>query len=361
MPIIDADAHVIETERTWEFMDGPDVRYRPATLAATDGATSTRAREFWRIGNRIFARRVFDVNRTGTTEETQELRSIEARLRHMDALGVDVHVLYPTLFLRPVTDDPAVEAALYRSYNRWMAEINAKAPQRLRWAALVPTLTIDLAVSELAWAKEHGACAVFMRFGEAGKVLSDPYFDPLYAEASRLSLPICIHAGNGSFVVNELHGADSSIASRVKFPALGAIHEILMSGLPDRFPELRFGVIETSASWVPYFCHDLAMRFARRKSGARPADSDARSASAVEHGKDLLRRNRVYVACQTDDDLPYVLQYAGEDNLVIGSDYGHDDTSAELEALRRLKQAGTVPARVVDKILDDNARALYAL
>ena len=50
--------------------------------------------------------------------------------------------------------------------------------------------------------------------------------------------------------------------------------------------------------------------------------------------QNIIRDNRVYVACQTDDDLPYVLKYSGEDNIVIGSDYGHADTSAEIEALR---------------------------
>ena len=44
--------------------------------------------------------------------------------------------------------------------------------------------------------------------------------------------------------------------------------------------------------------------------------------------RNLIRDNHVYVACQTDDDLPYVLKYSGEDNIVIGSDYGHNDTSS---------------------------------
>jgi predicted TIM-barrel fold metal-dependent hydrolase len=76
---------------------------------------------------------------------------------------------------------------------------------------------------------------------------------------------------------------------------------------------------------------------------------------------EVLRQNRIYVACQTDDDLPYVLKYAGEDHLVIGTDYGHNDTSSEILALRKLKADGTVSPAVVNKILDDNARALYGL
>ncbi len=74
-----------------------------------------------------------------------------------------------------------------------------------------------------------------------------------------------------------------------------------------------------------------------------------------------MRDNRLYVACQTDDDLAYVLKYAGEDNLVIGTDYGHSDTSSEIEALRKLRQNSDVPSSVIDKILYDNPRAFYGL
>jgi predicted TIM-barrel fold metal-dependent hydrolase len=74
-----------------------------------------------------------------------------------------------------------------------------------------------------------------------------------------------------------------------------------------------------------------------------------------------MRENRLYVACQTDDDLPYVLKYSGEDSIVIGSDYGHADTSSEIEALRNLKKKGELKPEVIDKILYDNPKALYNL
>lgn len=348
MPIIDADAHVVETERTWDFMEPSELAFRPTVVAAVEPPADVRMREFWRIGRHIIPRRVFDVARTGSPVESQELQEVEARLRHMDELGVDVHVLYPTMFLTPVTSQPEVEAALFKSYNRWMADIWAKGRNRLLWVAMAPTMTMDLALKEIAWAKEHGACGVYMRGLETGKLLSDAHFHPLYAEASRLNMPICIHSGSGSFAVEDICTANSAIFLRFKLLVVASIHEIIMSGLPAKFPDLRFGVIECSASWVPYVCHDLAARLARI--------SDMRIDS-----KDVLRHNHIYVACQTDDDLPYVLQYAGEDNLMIGSDYGHNDTSSELEALRRLKQVGSVPGRVVDKILEDNPARFYGL
>ena len=109
---------------------------------------------------------------------------------------------------------------------------------------------------------------------------------------------------------------------------------------------MRFGFIEVRAHWVPY----MAVEIARRLNRAGKATA-----------RNLIPENHVYVACQTDDDLPYVLKYSGEDNIVIGSDYGHNDTSSEIGALRALKEKGEVEPRVIDKILYDNAKALYGI
>ena len=62
-----------------------------------------------------------------------------------------------------------------------------------------------------------------------------------------------------------------------------------------------------------------------------------------------------------DDDIPHVLKYAGENNIVLGTDYGHADTSTELVAHQKLRQRDDVSPQVVDRILDANARALYGI
>ena len=146
--------------------------------------------------------------------------------------------------------------------------------------------------------------------------------------------------------MHEIFGLDSGF-STFKLPVVGAFHDLIMKQIPARFPDLRWGFIEVSAQWIPYAMNDLEIRF--RKRGMRWP------------GADLLKENRMYVACQTADDLPKVLESAGEDNIVVGSDYGHNDTSAELQALRKLKTKGTVAPEIIDKILYDNAKRLYAL
>jgi microsomal dipeptidase-like Zn-dependent dipeptidase len=74
-----------------------------------------------------------------------------------------------------------------------------------------------------------------------------------------------------------------------------------------------------------------------------------------------LKEYRQFVSCQTDDDVDYILKYSGEDNITIGTDYGHNDQSTEVEALRNLKALGTITESQYNKITYDNPRALFAL
>jgi predicted TIM-barrel fold metal-dependent hydrolase len=270
---------------------------------------------------------------------------LEARLRHMDELEVDVQVLFPSLFLRPLTERPACEAALCRSYNRWLADVWSQSEGRLRWAACAPLMSMDETIAELRFARENGGCAVFVRGVYEDRPLTDPYYDRLYEAASDLDMPVCVHAATPSFHWNDTFENETGFA-KFKLPGVSTFHSLIFDGLMDRFPRLRYGFIEISSQWVPYALHDIAKRYARR---------------GRELPKDIMRQSRIYVACQIDDDVPYVLKYAGEDNLVIGSDYGHADTATELEALSKLRLTGELSGQAIDKILDANPRALYGL
>jgi len=338
MKTIDADAHVIETERTWEFMEGRMAKFRPQIVKPEDGS-----RQYWLIDGRVFNRRV-NVNRS-LDPAVLEMQEIDSRLRHMDELGVDVQVLYPSLFLRPLTKKPEIETALFRSYNRWMAEVWGKGAGRLRWVAMAPTMELDQGIAETRFAKENGACGVFMRGLCDGKLLSDESFFPLYEEAAQLNLPVCVHASTGDFDWIEMFKNEAGFA-RFKLAVLSAFHSLLHDGVAQKIPNIRFGFIEVRAQWVPYIITDMRRRFEQK---------------GKTFSKNPLKDNRMYVACQTDDDMPWVLKYAGEDNIVIGSDYGHNDTSSEIEALRYLKDKSEISPAVIDKILCANAQALYGL
>ena len=352
MPVIDSDTHVDENEETWEYFEAKDRQYKPVTVVPDESIEAPKGYgdRWWLIDGQLRLRRVRDDVRTGTVRETRELHDIPARLRHMDELGVDIHVLYPTLFLQALTEKPEVEVALCKSYNRWLAEKCAQAGGRLRWVAMLPQLDMEATIREMRFAKETGACGVMKKGIECeNRRAGDPYFYPIYEEASRLGLPICFHIGSGDPAAELL-----AARNRPAIPTLlDAFISLTMSGVPDRFPQLRVGFIEAGASWIPYVLSRLQAQHER-----------AYWLNPFELKQDLLRQSRFWVAYQTQEDLPYLLEHGAEDNLVAGSDYSHADQSAELQALgiiRERGERGEYSQTVVHKILDDNPRALYGL
>ncbi len=143
MQAIDADAHVIESEGTWDYMEEAERKYRPQIVSST---VSGEEKEYWLIDGRLVPRT--NVGKD-TLKASRELGDIEARLRHMDELGIDIQVLYPTVFIFPGARRAEVDLALCRSYNRWMAAVCGKAPDRLRWIMVPPLLSMDRALEEL--------------------------------------------------------------------------------------------------------------------------------------------------------------------------------------------------------------------
>ena len=176
---IDADAHVLETEKTWEYMEGAERKFRPQVVGANDGSSTD---EYWLVDGtlRLKSRNVG----RNTPMASRELRDVNARLKHMDELGVDVQVIFPTIFIIPLTPRPEIEVALCRSYNRWMADIWRQAKERLRWVAVLPLLSMNKVYDEAKAAKENGAVGIFLRGSECDLLLSDSYFFPLYDAAS---------------------------------------------------------------------------------------------------------------------------------------------------------------------------------
>jgi len=349
MGAIDADAHVLETPATWEYLEGDDRQYMPMIVSQTYGQEiksndgKNIQRNYWLVGNRPMGK-----DRNVGTEMSRAIREMEdipGRLKHMDELGIDLQVLYPTLYLRPVTDSVPAELALTRSYNRWLADIWKQAPDRLRWIALPPLRSPGRMRDEMVFAKENGACGIFLRGLEYDRNIADPMMFPLYELAQELDLPICIHSGNGSAVHHDFFETDTTF-TKFKLAVVGAFHTLIEKKIPRKFPDIRWAFIEVSAQWIPYVLCDLEDRYRR---------------NGWDWYENPLKDNNIYVACENTDDLPYVLQHAGEDNIVIGTDYGHHDPSAEVMAIHLLKNDNRVDPAVAAKILEVNARTLYGL
>ena len=188
---------------------------------------------------------------------------------------------------------------------------------------------------------------VNMRGIEGVRSLAEPYFFPLYEEASRLDFPICIHIGAGSPAISSVFDVRvSHTLPHLRMLPLIAFRDLVANRIPEQFPGLRFGFVEAGASWVPYLLHQL--RRTTRGQG-------------FSIGPELFEECRLWVVCEVDEDLPMLLNYIHEDHIMIGSDYGHLDQSFEDNVAAKLRARDDIPARVAEKILGDNARAFYGM
>ncbi|HXG50665.1 MAG TPA: amidohydrolase family protein [candidate division Zixibacteria bacterium] len=358
--VIDADAHVVESAHTWDFMDPSESQFRPIPLETREQAGVKL--QFWVIDGKVrgfrfpafsddeLQRRSRQVGRKFADRlESRELGNVDLRLEHMDRTGVDIEVLHNTMFIESATDRAAVEVALCKSWNRWLAEIWKQGKGRLRWSCMAPTLSMTDALDQIRWSRENGACAVLMRPVEGHRLLVDPYFYPIYDEAQKLDMAIAVHIANGNPWLCDLYRHPVPIAStfhRFRIPTVAAFTDVVLSEIPQVFPRLRWGFIEASAQWLPWVIVEARKRF---KTLGR------------EWPENFARDYRLFVTCENSDDLPYIVQQAGEDCLVIGTDYGHTDISSDVDAIKIFRERADLAPRIKRKILSDNARALYGL
>ena len=355
---VDADAHVVESPRTWDYLRPSERKFRP-DLLKPEGETQ---RAHWVIDGKIrglfrftftkedLVKKSRELGRdVATSMEARDVENVGARLRHMDELGIDVQILYPSIFLDQCTERPEVDVALCGAYNRWLADIWQQANGRLRWMCPLPLLSMPDALDQLRYAKENGACGIFLRAMEGPRHVTDPYFYPLYEEASRLDMAVGLHQANGNWeVVSMLANPDGSrdFFNQYRIFNVGAFFRLVNSGLPKMFPKLRFGFIETAASWIPGVIYELRRRMDTVNS--RLPDN-------------LMEEYRLYVTCQIGGDVPYLLNHTGQTAMMIGTDYGHADSSTELDALAALKRNGGISPETHKRIVEDNPRKFYGL
>jgi predicted TIM-barrel fold metal-dependent hydrolase len=354
--IVDADAHVVETEHTWDFLEGSEKKFRPQLFQSEENT----AMQYWFLDGRAIGFRpptlteqelIALSKETGRQLKTEpgarELRDVELRLKHMDKLGIDTQILFNTMWITRVADKAEAEIALCAAWNRWMADVWKQGNNRLRWSCVVPAMTLSEVIPQMQYAREHGAVAVSLRPFEDGRHLVDPYFYPIYEEAKRLDMAVAVHIANGSpELVDRFKPRYDKMGGFAQFriPTVITCLSLMMSDLPKIFPGLRWSFVEASAQWVPWVTKEAIRRSGTKGFPACP-----------------FKEFNIYVTTETNDDFDFVLRYAGEDNLVIGTDYGHTDASSEVDAIDVFRKNASVAEPIKKKILDDNPKTLYSL
>lgn len=366
-PVIDVDSHVEEPEEVWAYLDERYADRRPFPVVAKDLPALGGLNAFWYIDGAVFPKPVGRgtlVYGTPTamrfarekhyTIGSQSMTDIEARLRDMDAAGIEVQVVFPTVFLQRLSEDILFEAALMRSYNTWMGKTCAQRPDRLKWAAIVSLRDARLAIEELHYAGQLGPAVVGL-FGTVGEMmLHDRYLDPFFAEVERLGLPIAVHAGwSHPGIMRSIDDMTGARAVSFTLPVIMGFYSFVAGGILERHPSLKVAFLEIGAQWVPYVV--------QRIDHYHHADTALGYPVPVRRpARETLRDCQVYFTPEAEEILlPQVAEYVGEDRLLFEGDMPHAEAreGAKEELLGRIDLSDELKW----KILSENGRRFLGL
>lgn len=360
--IIDADTHISEGAAMWALMDQAMQPRRPIMMQVPGDTWYGNRDAFWLIDGEIYPKpagkgsfalvtpseQSVQAGRKDSTPSTREMTDIKGRLADMEKLNTAMQIVYPTLFLVYNTKDKELEVALCRAYNRFLAQACAQSGGLMKWVVVLPLQSMNAAIDEIRFAKQNGAVGVFFRGMEGEYTLDHPYLFPVYEEAQKHNLSICVHTGCGVKQVLEMFdlARNHTFGHTRVMPLLG-FRDLVANKIPERFPGLRFGFVEAAAGWAPFLIHIIRRVLKERFKYAS--------------SEELFRECRLYIACEADEDIPYIAKCTGEDHLLIGSDYPHNDPSREDQFVNALNVREDISPRLRQKILYDNPRAFYDL
>ena len=353
---IDADTHVIETAAVWDYLDPADRPYRPQAITLEAPVTvppiAHPMTSVWIIDSQLYARTNLEQIEVASHGEIEpgalSMTEPDRRVRAMDKQGVDVHVIFPSLFLALAPENPRVELALTRAYNRFLAERCADSGGRLRWVMLPALKSMGETLRDMDWARRHGAVGVHLRGLEGDRPIDHPDFHPVFRVAQDLDMPVCVHIGHASPAYRAIRRNAENVPTRFHMivPTLLSFNALAAGDVWQVFPTLRFGFFEAGSTWLPFLV----------QQAHKVRDDRDRKAFTAE----ILRERRLFVTCEEHEELPLILQYAGDERLVIGSDYGHPgDVDDSIFVQRKLRERADITDAQKERLLVHNPALLF--
>ncbi|BBY08303.1 amidohydrolase family protein [Mycobacterium noviomagense] len=355
--IVDSDQHLYESRSLWADHMDPAAREEALSLVDDELGYTWLS---WRGAHLALA----DVHLPGNTASCGEHRNRQrsgepasyrydealpdsywlpaARIAWLDDVGLDEAVLFPNFGLlwerRLSSSLPALTANM-TAWNRWCAVVQAEGRGRLHPVAHLTLRDPDWLQTELdALASADVRLAMIGAGPVDGRALSHPDHDPMWSAFVDHGVTPVFHVADQIRVFDDCWYPedptdDLATATEAVFlwvpPAL-ALTDLILHGVFDRHPGLRFGVVELSSAWVPSFLLmlDGASDFTTRLNG-RPVAQLSRRPS--EYFLDYVR-----VSSFSYEDPKQLTDKTG-DVFMFCSDYPHSEgTATPLDDYRRM-------------------------
>ena len=288
-----------------------------------------------------------------------------ARVERLDGEGLSKAILYPTLGLlwEAEIDDPQLAQAYCRAYNRWIVDMCRGGQGRLYPIAHISLADVDLAVAELERAVNDGCIgAMVLPFTKTRKAHGHPYYDPFWAAAEALGVPVGLHPSFEPTAVSQHQRFDElmqpePIDFNFYFDVLvvqsmqQAFVSLFNYGTFERFPKLKVVVLESQAGWIGYLLDRMDAVW----------EGPLKATTSLKDRPSEYFRRQCWISADPDERaLAYIIDYIGADKFFWASDFPHPDHTDEyIDALKGLLAPCPLPTR--NKVLYENVRSVYQL
>jgi len=289
----------------------------------------------------------------------------EDRPTVVDLLGVASQLVFTTFCLGNFGLDESGEVdlcyAAARAHNRMMTDF-CSVDRRLLATAYVPLVDFERAEAEAAEAIALEAKALLIPSRcPPGHSPSHVGFDPVWARAQEAGIPVLFHVGgeeklksdyfeNGLPRVKDFHGGEENFTSvsymAIPHSVMQTLAALIIDGVLDRFPRLKFGAIELGASWVPGWTRTMdSAHTAFFKNEERLHRLSARPSEIV--------RRQVRVTPYPHEDCGWIIRESGEEVCLFSSDYPHVEGGRN--PMKRFSDSlVATPAGAVDRFFAEN-------
>lgn len=274
----------------------------------------------------------------------------EAKLEHMDRLGIDISVLSiaPTMLFHWLDAESAKDFC--RRTNDAMAELASQSEGRLYGLATVPLQDPQAAATELRRAvQELGLRGVLVGTTIEKVPLDDPRFEPFLAAVAELGVPLLLHPYD-KLVRMRAELTDFYMSNLIGIPLATtlAASRLILSGCLDRHPNLTV-VLMHAGGFMPY-------QIGRLDHGYRVRPETGANISSPP--STYIRRFYFDTITHASDRLSALVDWVGADRVVLGTDIPFD--MADLNFAQKFAEA-ELDEQKVQMISSDNAKRILEI
>ena len=301
----------------------------------------------------------------------------QRRISELEADGVVAEVLFPNTIppffptgavvaRPPAPEDYELRLAGIRAHNRWLADWCRGQAKRRAGIGQIFLNNVDDAIADVRWCHENG-----LRGGVLVQPVPDdmkhikplyaPDYDPLWAVCEELGVVVNTHSGGAGMPdYGPYEAAGLLWITETTFFSRRPLTQMLVSGVFERFPGLRFALTEQGASWIGPLLTQLDSYHGQMKTVGRIGELkyDSDRVLPLKPSEYFARNVWVGVSFPSPGEAA-ARNDIGVDRFMWGSDYPHDEsTYPNTREGLRLAFAGTEHDEM-QRLLGGNAAELY--